>query len=200
MSSEIVSSWGYEFDHPVTRTEEYLKLLGQALRNEPSSFEETSQLRAANTSRPLERSAAELYLGALGAKMLSLAGALADGPSSDDRPTHHREAAATLDAAAEAAGQPARIVVSIPVMCTKTPTAGRARCSAIPAAASYRAMLDREGLSGPEDLAIVGDQETVARRLQEIFDAGADEIICTEFGTDADLAETRACLEDLVRV
>jgi len=61
-------------------------------------------------------------------------------------------------------------------------------------------MLDREGLSGPEDLAIVGDQETVARRFKEIFDAWCRRDHLHEFGTDADLAETRACLEDLVRV
>jgi alkanesulfonate monooxygenase SsuD/methylene tetrahydromethanopterin reductase-like flavin-dependent oxidoreductase (luciferase family) len=108
----------------------------------------------------------------------------------------------TLDAAAEAAGRPApRIVVAIPVLCTEDPAAGRLLAAQqFRLQPSYRAMLDREGLSGPEDLAIVGDQETVARRFKEIFDAGADEIICTEFGTDADLAQTRACLEDLVRV
>jgi alkanesulfonate monooxygenase SsuD/methylene tetrahydromethanopterin reductase-like flavin-dependent oxidoreductase (luciferase family) len=86
-------------------------------------------------------------------------------------------------------------------MCTKDPAAGRQLAAQqFRLQPSYRAMLDREGLSGPEELAIVGDQQTVARRLQEIFDAGADEIICTEFGTDEDLAQTRACLEDLIRV
>jgi len=200
----IVSSWGYEFDHPVTRTEEYLKLLGQALRNEPSSFEGKFISGSGPQILP-DLSGGQppkLYLGALGAKMLSLAGALADGTivwmtgprtiRSFTRPT--------LDAAAEAAGRrPPRIVVSIPVMCTKTPAAGRqAAARQFRLQPSYRAMLDREGLSGPEDLAIVGDQETVAHRLQEIFDAGADEIICTEFGTDEDLANTRACLEVLV--
>jgi 5,10-methylenetetrahydromethanopterin reductase len=201
----IVSSWGYEFDHPVTRTEEYLKLLGQALRNEPSSFE--GKFISGSGPQILPDLAGgqppKLYLGALGAKMLNLVGALANGTilwMTGPR-TIRDFTRPTLDAAAKAAGRPApRIVVAIPVLCTEDPTAGRLLAAQqFRLQPSYRAMLDREGLSGPEELAIVGNQETVARRFKEIFDAGADEIICTEFGTDADLAQTRSCLEDLVR-
>jgi hypothetical protein len=51
-------------------------------------------------------------------------------------------------------------------MCTKDPAAGRQLAAQqFRLQPSYRAMLDREGLSGPEELAIVGDQQTVARRL-----------------------------------
>ena len=33
---------------------------------------------------------------------------------------------------------------------------------------SYRAMLDREGYAGPEDAAIIGDEQTVSQRLDEL--------------------------------
>ena len=40
---------------------------------------------------------------------------------------------------------------------------------------SYRAMLDREGYTNPEDAAIIGDEKTVSDRLDELSAAGVDE-------------------------
>ena len=40
---------------------------------------------------------------------------------------------------------------------------------------SYRAMLDREGYAGPEDAALIGDEETVSARIDELRAAGVDE-------------------------
>ena len=37
---------------------------------------------------------------------------------------------------------------------------------------SYRAMLDREGFSSPEDAALIGDESTVWHQLDELRDAG----------------------------
>ena len=42
---------------------------------------------------------------------------------------------------------------------------------------SYRAMLDREGYAGPEDVAIIGDEATVKDRLDEVRAAGVDEYV-----------------------
>ena len=36
-------------------------------------------------------------------------------------------------------------------------------------------MLDREGYAGPEDAAIIGDEQTVSQRLDELSAAGVDE-------------------------
>lgn len=38
-------------------------------------------------------------------------------------------------------------------------------------------MLDREGYAGPEDAAIIGDEQTVSQRLDELAAAGVDEFV-----------------------
>jgi alkanesulfonate monooxygenase SsuD/methylene tetrahydromethanopterin reductase-like flavin-dependent oxidoreductase (luciferase family) len=60
---------------------------------------------------------------------------------------------------------------------------------------SYRAMLDREGYANPEDAAIIGDEQTVSDRLDELAAAGADEFSAVVFDTSPDVRErTRALL------
>jgi alkanesulfonate monooxygenase SsuD/methylene tetrahydromethanopterin reductase-like flavin-dependent oxidoreductase (luciferase family) len=106
--------------------------------------------------------------------------------------------------AAEQAGRPQpRVLVGVPVLCTDDVAAGKALAAEqfqvygqLP---SYRAMLDREGYDGPADMAVVGDEATVRARLEELAAAGADDLICSEFGdSDEAMARTRACLARLV--
>ena len=64
---------------------------------------------------------------------------------------------------------------------------------------SYRAMLDHEGLAGPEEIAIVGNEAEIKDRLQATVDAGADDIIVAEFGGDPDQRDrTRAAVAALL--
>jgi alkanesulfonate monooxygenase SsuD/methylene tetrahydromethanopterin reductase-like flavin-dependent oxidoreductase (luciferase family) len=62
---------------------------------------------------------------------------------------------------------------------------------------SYRAMLDREGMAGPEDLAFVGSADAVAARIAEVDDAGATELVAAEFGNKDEQAATRELLKSL---
>jgi alkanesulfonate monooxygenase SsuD/methylene tetrahydromethanopterin reductase-like flavin-dependent oxidoreductase (luciferase family) len=63
---------------------------------------------------------------------------------------------------------------------------------------SYRAMLDREGYAGPEDIAIIGDEQTVRDRLAELEAAGVDEYVGVTFDPSAEgRARTRAVLKKL---
>jgi alkanesulfonate monooxygenase SsuD/methylene tetrahydromethanopterin reductase-like flavin-dependent oxidoreductase (luciferase family) len=62
---------------------------------------------------------------------------------------------------------------------------------------SYRAMLDREGLEGPADLAVVGTADQVAERLAEAEAAGMTTLAAAEFGTPDELAATRELLVSL---
>ena len=60
---------------------------------------------------------------------------------------------------------------------------------------SYRAMLDHEGLGGPEDLAIIGDEATCAGRIDELVAAGVTQFAASEFADNPeDRARTRAFL------
>jgi alkanesulfonate monooxygenase SsuD/methylene tetrahydromethanopterin reductase-like flavin-dependent oxidoreductase (luciferase family) len=63
---------------------------------------------------------------------------------------------------------------------------------------SYRAMLDREGYSGPEDAAIIGDEAVVAERIKALGTAGVDEYVGVVFDASPETrARTRALLRTL---
>ena len=145
-----------------------------------------------------------VLVAALGPKMLELAGSQAGGTITwmTGPATIADLTAPTINAAADEAGRPPpEVVVALPVMVTDDVEAGRARAAeefavygTLP---SYRAMLDREGLAGPEDLAVVGNADEVATRLAAVVDAGATTVVASEFGRRDDRAATREVLVEL---
>ena len=107
-----------------------------------------------------------------------------------------------LREAAVEAGRPesaVRVAASLPVSVTDDVAGARAHAAQefamygqLP---SYRAMLDREGYPGPEDAAIIGDEDTVSDRLDELSAAGVDEFSAVVFDTSPEVRErTRALL------
>ena len=67
---------------------------------------------------------------------------------------------------------------------------------------SYRAMLDREGVEGPADVAIVGDESSVGGALAQLAEIGATDYLAVPFrvpGDDEALERTRALLIGLAR-
>jgi 5,10-methylenetetrahydromethanopterin reductase len=202
----VEGMWGTPFERPVRHLKEYLAVLGPALRNEKVSF--AGELLTGR-SQPIfpEAPAPKLYVAALGEQMLRLTGAEADGTIlwMTGPKTISGHTLPVIREAAERAGRPRpRVLVGVPVLCTDDVSAGKALAAEqfqvygqLP---SYRAMLDREGYDGPADMAVVGDEATVRARLEELADAGADDLLCSEFGDgDEALARTRACLAGLAR-
>lgn len=60
---------------------------------------------------------------------------------------------------------------------------------------SYRAILDREGVTDPADVALIGDEDAVGARIEEIRAAGVTEFGAHVFGpADEDRDRTRAFL------
>jgi hypothetical protein len=60
-------------------------------------------------------------------------------------------------------------------------------------------MLDREGLDGPADLALVGDEKTVQSAIERVSGAGVTDFLAAEFGaTDAERTRTRELLRSLL--
>jgi hypothetical protein len=65
---------------------------------------------------------------------------------------------------------------------------------------SYRAMFDREGVAGPGDLALVGDEDAVLRMIDGLRDAGVTDFAASEFTpSPEERARTRALLTSLAR-
>jgi len=77
------------------------------------------------------------------------------------------------------------VASSLPVCVTDDPERARERAGRIfemygnPAV--YRAMLDREGVDGPADIAIVGSEADVAAGIARMADAGVTDFIAAEF-------------------
>jgi alkanesulfonate monooxygenase SsuD/methylene tetrahydromethanopterin reductase-like flavin-dependent oxidoreductase (luciferase family) len=145
-----------------------------------------------------------VLLAALGTQMLTLAGQQAEGTVlwMTGPATVRDHVAPTLAAAAAAAGRPSpRVVCILPVCVTGDPAAARERASKIFSIygelPSYRAMLDREGATGPGDVAIVGDEDAVAAQIRGLAEAGVTDFVAGEYARGDEAARTRALLRSL---
>jgi alkanesulfonate monooxygenase SsuD/methylene tetrahydromethanopterin reductase-like flavin-dependent oxidoreductase (luciferase family) len=130
-----------------------------------------------------------VLLAALGTSMLRLAGESADGTVTwmTGRRTLQTHVVPVITAAAAA---PPRIVAGLPVTVTGQVDDARERIDRHFAMAArvpeYRAVLDREGVDGPGDVAIVGDEEAVARQVELLAGAGVTDFAAAPFGTAAE--------------
>jgi alkanesulfonate monooxygenase SsuD/methylene tetrahydromethanopterin reductase-like flavin-dependent oxidoreductase (luciferase family) len=109
-----------------------------------------------------------------------------------------------ITAAATAAGRPApRIVCMLPVCVTSDPVAARTRAAEVFAVygqlPSYRAMLDKEGAAGPEDVAIVGTEDEVVAQIRSLAAAGVTDFGAGEYGTGSEAKRTRDVLVSLIK-
>ena len=99
--------------------------------------------------------------------------------------------APTINAAAAEAGRPApRIVCGLPICLTNDEDGARAYVAKtleiygmLP---SYRAMLDREGVAGPAELALVGNEATLRAAIASLRDAGVTDFNAAVFAFGGD--------------
>ena len=201
----IEDMYGYSFDAPAIHMSEYLSVLLPLLDGQPAAFQGTT-LRAdigLSTPRP---DPVPVLLAALGPRMLRLAGERTAGTVlwMTGPATVRDYIVPTITAAARAAGRPSpRVVCTLPVCVTDDPDAARARAAKVFAIygqlPSYRSMLDREGAAGPADVAIVGDEDSVASQITALADYGVTDFVAGEFGKGHDAERTRTLLRTLTR-
>lgn len=206
LSHQIVveTMWGLSFEKPLRHMREYLAVLLPLLRDGAVSFSgETISTQGALDVAG--RSAPPVIVAALGPKMLELAGTVADGTATwmTGAETLASYTVPTITAAADRAGRAApRVMASFPVCVTGEVDLAKERAATefqvygiLP---SYRAMLDREGAAGPSDIAIIGDENTVAKRVGRLADAGVTDFIAVEYGTRLERERTREVLRSLL--
>jgi F420-dependent oxidoreductase-like protein len=145
-----------------------------------------------------------LVLAALGPKMLEIAGRYSDGTVTwmTGPATVERDVVPALAASAAAAGRTApRVVVGLPVCVTDDVDGARQRLGAGMAGAaqmpSYRRMLAAEGVGEPVDIALVGSEDAVGRRIEALGRAGASELLANVQGEPDEQARTRRFLGSL---
>jgi alkanesulfonate monooxygenase SsuD/methylene tetrahydromethanopterin reductase-like flavin-dependent oxidoreductase (luciferase family) len=111
----------------------------------------------------------------------------------------------TIVQAAEQLGRPApRIIAALPICVTKNVAEAKARAAKTFAVygqlPSYRAMLDHEGVAGPEDVAIIGSASEVFDRVAALQEFGVTDFGGSEFGRTPDEAhDTREVLKSLLK-
>ncbi|MAT91637.1 MAG: LLM class F420-dependent oxidoreductase [Halioglobus sp.] len=173
----IEGMFGLSYDKPARHMQEYLQILAPLLRGEAADFEGeqlTGKLQLEVSGPPVP-----LLVAALGPAMLKLAGQHAQGTSlwMTGPKTVESHIVPAITAAAQAAGRPApRIVCGMPICLTDDVDGAREYIAKalqvygmLP---SYRAMLDREGVEGPAQLAIVGDEAELRAQIARLRDAG----------------------------
>ncbi len=195
----IEDMFGYRFDMPAQHTREYLSILRPLLHGEPAAF--TGQQLSAHVGLSVQvPGPVPLLLAALGPAMLRVAGELADGTVLwMTGPATIRDHIVPGITAAAGAGRPSpRVVCILPVCVTSDPDGVRAAADKVFAIygqlPSYRAMLDREGAAGPADVALVGDEDTVAGQFGVLAAAGVTDFVAAEFGRGEDAVRTREFL------
>ena len=201
----IEGMYGYSFDKPVRHMREYLSALVPLLSGEAVDFAGETVTARVGLSVP-DAAPVPILVAALGPAMLRLAGERTGGTITwmTGPRTLADHTVPTLIAAAEAAGTgPMRVVGALPVAVTDDPAAAKARAAKIfqvyGLLPSYRAMLDREGAAGPEDVALIGSAAEVRAGIGRMRDAGVTDFVAVEFSTDEPIASaTREVLKEFI--
>jgi len=201
----IETIMGMSFEKPLRHMREYLSILGPLVREGTVSF--SGETMSCNATVDITGAQpCPILVAALGPQMLQLTGAVADGTITwmTGPQTLADHTTPTITAAASANGRPSpRILAGIPICVTDDAAGARERAATqfsiygfLP---SYRAMLDREGLEGPADIAIVGDEATVRFGIERFADSGVTDLLAVEFSTDpAERTRTRDLLRSLL--
>ena len=202
----IEGMFGYSFDRPARHMREYLSALMPLLHGEAVTFK--GETLSATTMAPLDVKVdtPPVLVAALGPTMLRLAGELADGTVTwmTGPATLASHIVPSIAKAATDAGRPApRVAVGLPVAVTTDPDRAREAASRTFAIygqlPSYRAMLDREGAEGPAQVAIVGDEQSVANQIGAVAEAGATDFSAAPFGTSDEIRQTLALVTALAK-
>ena len=197
----MMEQLGIGFDKPIRHLREYLSILMPLLTDGKVSFDgEVLSCHAEIFRAPEEP--CPVLVAALGPQALKVAGGRTQGTTLAwvGPRTVREHIVPNLSAAAEAAGRPRpRIVATLPVCVTDDAEAVRALVAKNLAMygklPSYRAMFDREGVRGPGELALIGDEDQVRAQLEELADAGVTDFAASEFTTtDEERERTRALL------
>jgi F420-dependent oxidoreductase-like protein len=200
----IEAMFGYDFGRPIRHVREYLQVLLPLLDTRAADFAGETVRASIGLTTPAP-GRVPVLLAALGSQMLKVAAEETEGTVlwMTGPGTIRDHIVPTLTEAAAAVGRPSpRVVCVLPVCVTDDPARARERATRLLGyygdLPSYRAMLDREGAAGPADVAIVGDEGTVAKQVQELASAGVTDFVAAEYSRGPDGERTRALLRSLL--
>jgi len=200
--------WNHTYERPAHFMGEYLAVLQPLLTERTVEF--TGDM--ISTSGSLEFGDVlppSVLLAALAPRMLRMAAQQADGTLLwvTGPKTIRTHIAPKLAEAAQAAGRPrSRIVAALPICVTDEPQRAKDRVARVLGRygqlVNYRRVLDIEGVEGPQDVMLVGNEAEVEAQLRDLADAGATDFYAAFMTLDRDDAEsvprTRELLKGLI--
>ncbi|MCZ6536073.1 MAG: LLM class F420-dependent oxidoreductase [Chloroflexi bacterium] len=205
--SSMEDGLGLSYDQPARHMKEYLSVLRSLVDYGCVDFDGAVYRVCGNLQQPDARPF-PILLGALGPMMLRIAGELADGTITwmCGRRTIETHIVPRIDAVAEQAGRPKpRVCVGVPVAVTDEPERARRRAASLfqhyAHMPNYRRMLDIEGVEGPAEIIIAGDEAQVEKQLRDLANAGATDLLAMILpvgGLAASPERTRALLLSLI--
>ena len=181
----IENMLGMSYDKPARHMREYLEVLMPLARGETVNFEgEQYNVHGLALDVP-GADRLPVVVAALGPVMLKIAAELADGTN-----TWMVGPKTMANHIAPGLGRnDATIVGGVPIVLTTKIDEARAAIAEnltiygqLP---SYRAMLDREGVNGPADIAIVGDENALRGEIKRFEDAGVTDFNAAIMGVEA---------------
>jgi F420-dependent oxidoreductase-like protein len=201
----IEGMYGMSYDKPAIHMREYLSILLSEIQTGNSNFTGTVLTGRGPVTIP-DATPMPVMIAAMAPRMLELAATVADGTIlwMTGPKTIESYIVPTMTTAAAKADRPApKTVAGIPMCLTKDTDGMRAHAAKEYAIygqlPSYRAMLDREGLEGPADLAIIGDEATIRQGVTRMAESGVDIFAAALFGSPEDQAATREVMSDIAR-
>ncbi len=203
-AATLESVYGLPPRRSVSYLADYVALLDALMGGEKTSPNETFpiavRLGAALPSAP------PILLAALGPRMLQLAGQHTTGTITwmTGPRTIATHVAPSIRAAAEAAGRPEpRVVVCLPVCVTDDINDARRRhgagVSVYEGIPSYRAMLDREGVTEPIEVALIGPEDHIQEAVAGLLAGGATDVVAIPLGDPDERAATWELLSAMSR-
>lgn len=201
----MMAQLGIDFSRPVRHLREYLSILLPLLEHGEVSF--TGDLLSCHAKLFVSpQSTCPVVVAALGEQTLKVAGHRTSGTTLAwvGARTVREHILPHLGGAARAANRPSpRVIATLPVCVTDEPdpVVGliNRQLGSYAELPSYRAMFEREGVTQPGELAIVGDERLVEKRLEELADAGVTDFSASEFVTSpAESLRTRNLLKSLI--
>jgi F420-dependent oxidoreductase-like protein len=199
---------GLSYESPARNMSEYLNVLRPLLDDGKVDFQ--GRFFSVKAQFPVPGALhVPVIVAALAPMMLRIAGEQADGTFTwmAGPKTIESHVAPRINRAAESAERPSpRVCVGMPLAVTDNAHEGREQAAKTyeryGQLVNYRRMLDIEGVEGPSEVALIGNEAEVTEQLKAYADAGATDFLASVFpvGNDeqASLARSNDLLKSLV--
>jgi F420-dependent oxidoreductase-like protein len=192
--------YGIPYRRMASMCEEQLQAMQGLLGDDHAAAFEGRWLTA-RSKVDVDTPAVPVVVAALGPRMLDIAGRLSDGTVTWMTGVRNLRdhIVPGIRAAADAAERRSpRVIAGLPVCVTDDVVGARDRLRPALLGAmnmpSYGRMMAAEGLDDPAELGLIGDEQHVAARIDELASVGVTELLANVVGTPEEQARTAALL------